>query len=217
MSWNSDINEIEKLSGEKRRRLPLIDFNSPVILSLFFLSLLLVIINIIFSGVISRFLGCYFTSWADPFMYVRMFTHVLAHADMAHFTGNYLLLLVVGPMLEEKYGSSSLVRMFVITAGITGLVNIIFFRNIALIGASGLVFMAILLASFTNIKNGRLPVTVLLVGILYIGNEIVRGIFTSDNISQLSHIIGGICGAAFGFEAHVLKARKRQKDGVSDK
>lgn len=214
MSWKRDVNKIESLSGSSaKKRLALIDFNSPVILSLFFVSLLLVIINSITGGAVNWFLGCRFTRWTDPLMYVRLFTHVLAHGDLAHFAGNYLLLLVVGPMLEEKYGSRGLIGMFAITAGVTGLINIIFFRHIMLFGASGLVFMAILLASFTNIKNGKLPVTVLLVGILYIGREVVNGLSeivgVSDGISQMGHIVGGLCGAVFGFEAHILKTRNK--------
>lgn len=83
-------------------------------------------------------------------MYLRMFTHVIAHQDLAHFTGNFLLILAVGPIIEEKYGSKTLLTMICITAVITGLVNVIFFRNIMLTGVSGLVFMLILLASFTK-------------------------------------------------------------------
>ena len=32
----------------------------------------------------------------------------------------------------------------------------------------------------------------------YIGDEVVTGLFTQDNISQLTHIVGGICGGVFG-------------------
>ena len=195
----------------KKKLLPAIDFNSPVILSLFFISLLLLILNnFLPRNTIHSLFACYFTGWLDPFLYPRLFTHVLAHQNLAHFTGNYLLMLAIGPLLEEKYGSGSLIRMMVITAGITGLIHIVFFRNVALVGASGLVFMTILLASFTNIREGRLPMTVLLVGFLYIGNEVIRGLLSTDNISQLSHIIGGICGAGFGFEYQGIQYRRKR-------
>jgi len=191
----------------KKKLLPLVDFNAPVILSLFFVSLLILALNNYSNSMVNRLLACYYSRWSDGIMYLRLFTHVLAHQNLSHFAGNYLLILVIGPMLEEKYGGANLIMMMVITAGITGLTHVIFFRNIALIGASGLVFMMILLASFTNTREGRLPITVLLVGFLYIGNEVIRGLLTSDNISQLSHIIGGVCGAGFGFKIHKIKAR----------
>ena len=191
------------------KRLPLVDFNAPVILGLFLISSLLLFIKGFAGSKVNALLACYFSGWSDPFMYPRLFTHVLVHQNLSHLANNYLLMLVVGPMLEEKYGSANLMKMMVITAGITGLIHIAFFRNIVLIGASGLVFMAILLASFTNIREGRLPLTVLLVGFLYIGNEIIRGALSTDNISQLTHIIGGICGAAFGFSYRRNASRRR--------
>ncbi len=37
------------------------------------------------------------------------------------------------------------------------------------------------------------------VAALFLGQQVVQGIFMSDNISNLSHIIGGLVGAASGF------------------
>ena len=94
---------------------------------------------------------------------------------MAHYVGNFMMMLAIGPMVEEKYGSRNLILFIVITALITGLVYVFFFPGKAVIGASGIVFMLILLASFTNIRQGRLPLTVPLVALLYIGNEVMLG------------------------------------------
>ena len=192
----------------KKKRFPLIDINSPVILGLFFAAIICYILNTMASGRVNRFLASYRSSWSDAFMYLRLFTHVLAHRNLAHFTGNFLLILAVGPLVEEKYGSGKLAVMIAVTAAATGLVNVLFFPRVMLIGASGLVFMLILLASFTNIREGRLPMTVLLVGLLYIGNEVVAGLLNTDSISQLSHIIGGLCGAGFGFIYHGGRIRR---------
>ena len=199
---------------QMKKRFPLVDMNAPVILSLFFAALFVLLLNRMMAGRVNMVLGSYRSAWLDPFMYLRLFTHVLAHANLAHFSGNFLLILAVGPLVEEKYGSKKLALMLSLTAAITGLVNVLFFHNVMLIGASGLVFMLILLASFTNIRNGRLPLTVLLVGLLYIGNEAVSGILSTvsmsnSRISYLSHIVGGLCGAGFGFFYHGGKMRRR--------
>ena len=182
-----------------------IDFNSPVILGLTALSLILLIIDEVSGGKAARFLSAYRTSAADPMQYLRLFTHVLAHSGLSHFIGNFMMILAIGPMVEEKYGSRRLLLVTIATALITGLVNVLFFPGSAVLGASGIVFMLILLASFTNIQQGRLPITVPLVAILYIGNEILRGLFNADNISQMSHIVGGICGSVFGIVFHSKK------------
>ncbi len=182
------------------------DFNSPVILGMTCVSFLLLLLDGPLGGVVGQFLAIGFTSWGDPMMYLRMFTHILVHVNLAHFVSNYMLILVIGPIVEEKYGKSHLATMIAVTALMTGLCNVIFFRNVLLLGASGIVFMLILLASFVNIKQGHIPVTVLLVAVLYIGNEIVRCATSIDNVSQVGHILGGLCGAAFGFIWHRQKA-----------
>lgn len=176
-----------------------IDLNAPVILSLTGISLLLLLLRQIFGAGFGNFFAVYFSAWSDPLMYVRLLTHTLMHADWAHYTGNFMLLLAIGPMVEEKYGSRSTVVMIVVTSLVTGLIQVLFFRNVMLMGASGIVFMLILVASFVNIKEGKFPLTVVLVALFFIGNEVITAVTQQDQISQLSHILGGICGALFGY------------------
>lgn len=99
----------------------------------------------------------YHSSLKSPLTYFRFFTHVFGHADWEHFIGNASYLLLLGPVLEEKYSSGKLWKVMVITAFVTGLVNYIFFPNTALCGASGIVFAFILLISFTDFKEGEIP------------------------------------------------------------
>lgn len=179
-----------------------LDFNSPVILGFALICLVELLINYATGGMFSSFLAVVRYSWADILLYPRLFTHVIAHESFSHFAGNFMMILVIGPLLEEKYGSKTMLRLILATALLTGLFNAVFFPGIGVLGASGIVFMLILLASFANIHRGRFPVTALLVGALYIGNEIVDGIWGNDNISQISHIVGGLCGAGFGIYLH---------------
>lgn len=177
-----------------------IQYNSPVILTFALISLVALGLNYLTHGATNKLLfSVYRSSPLNPLTYLRMFTHVLGHANLSHYVSNFMLILMVGPMLEEKYGSSKMIFMILFTALITGLINIAFFGNVALLGASGIAFMFILLSSFVNIEKGRIPLTFILIAILYIGNEIITGVFTSDNISQLAHIIGGVCGCIFGW------------------
>ena len=87
--------------------------------------------------------------------------------------------------------------MIIFTAIFTGVLNILFFDT-GLLGACGIVFMLILLSSITNYRNGDIPITFLLVVALYLGKEVMSA-FETDQISQFGHIIGGVCGAVFGF------------------
>lgn len=183
-----------------------ISFNSPVILGFSFICLIALLLDIITKGASNRTLFMvYRSSLANPLTYLRMFTHVFGHADWSHFINNITLLLVVGPLLEEKYGSSDIILIITSTAFITGLVHFIFFPHIALLGASGVVFAMILLSSFTCINTGEIPLTFILVAILYIGGQVYDGIFVHDNVSNLTHIIGGIVGAGFGYLTNIKK------------
>jgi membrane associated rhomboid family serine protease len=177
-----------------------IEYNSPVVLTFAALSLLSLALGAVTGGVVTNRLFCVYRAPLDDFLtYFRFFSHVLGHSDYRHFIGNMLLLLVLGPQLEERFGSRVLFAMIASTALVSGLINFIFFPNQALLGASGIVFMMIVLSSFTGYKKGALPLTMILVFVLYIGGEIVRGVLESDNISQLTHIVGGICGGFFGY------------------
>jgi membrane associated rhomboid family serine protease len=129
--------------------------------------------------------------------YVRLFTHVIGHADWNHLLSNLAFLLLLGPILEQAYGSLILLLMMGVTAFVTGLLNVILFRS-GLMGASGIVFMMILLASFTNIEAGEIPITFILILVLYLGREVVNS-FTNNNVSEFAHLIGGLCGSLFGF------------------
>lgn len=102
-------------------------------------------------------------------------------------------------MLEEKYGSSNILFVIFTTAIVTGVVNFIIFPRVQLLGASGVVFAFILLSSFTSIREGTIPVTFILVAIIYIGGQIYDGIFVRDNVSNLTHIIGGAVGSGLGY------------------
>jgi len=184
-----------------------IDMNAPVILSLTGLSLFMLVLSTITDGALTTLLAAFRTSPRDPMQYLRLFSHVIVHADIAHYAGNFMMILAIGPMVEEKYGSNRLCLITVLTAAVTGLVNVIFFPGTAVVGASGIVFMLILMASFSNIRQSKLPITVPLVAILYIGNEIVLGLFTVSNISRISHIVGGLCGACYGVVVHLRKLR----------
>lgn len=184
-----------------------IKYNSPVILSFTFFSFVVLILGYLTAGISTQLLFCvYKSSLLDPLFYIRLLTHVLGHVDWQHFLNNFMLILLVGPMLEEKYGSKKLLGMIVFTAFITGLMNIIFFDT-ALLGASGIAFMMILLSSFVNMKQGGIPLTFILVAAAYIGNEMINGIISQDNISQLTHIVGGICGCGLGFILNQKKSK----------
>lgn len=140
----------------------------------------------------------YHSPMTSPMTYVRLFTHVLGHSGWEHFIGNMTYILLLGPLLEEKYGSTRILEVIAVTAFVTGVINYVFFWDIALCGASGVVFAFILLSSFTTFREGEIPLTVILVAIVFLGEQIYEGIVYDDNVSNMAHIIGGIVGGIIG-------------------
>lgn len=178
-----------------------ITFNSPVVLGFIFLSLAVLILGFVTLGKSNELLFMtYHSALSNPLTYVRFFTHVLGHSSWEHYIGNAAYILLLGPLLEEKYGSKKLLQVIIITAVVTGLVNYILFPNVALCGASGVVFAFILLTSFTSFKNGEIPLTFILVAVIFLGQQVYEGVFIQDNISNLSHVLGGIIGSIVGFK-----------------
>lgn len=104
-----------------------ITFNSPVILSFVAICFAATLAGVLTQGRITELLFMtYHSSLRNPLTYLRLITHVFGHSGWEHFLGNAMYLLILGPMLEEKYGSKTLLEVIGITALATGLINYIF-------------------------------------------------------------------------------------------
>lgn len=177
-------------------------FNSPVVLTFSAISFLLVLLQ---HFGMSHYTNTFFTvpgnalafDFYNPIAYFRLVSHSMGHANWDHLIANLTLILLLGPMLEEKYGSQSLLIMMLITALTTGLLNMMLFPT-GLLGASGIAFTFILLSSFANMRSGGIPLSFLIVACFFLGKEVLHA--TQNNqISEFAHLCGGILGAVFGF------------------
>ncbi len=176
-----------------------IQYNSPVILTYTLICIAVLIINNYIGLPVTKYMFTVYPpfNFLNPIDYIRLVSHIIGHVNWAHLLSNFSMILLIGPLLEEKYGSRKLLEMILITAFITGVLNSLLFST-GLLGASGVVFMLILLGSFSNIKAGHIPLTFIIVALLFLGSEIIKG-FSSDNISQFAHLIGGGVGAVYGY------------------
>jgi len=177
-----------------------ITYNSPVILTYALIATTIMFIDDFILG--QGFTHTFFSvspqsNFTNPIAFLTLVTHTIGHANWPHLVGNFTFILLLGPLIEEKYGSHLLLIMMFITAFVTGILNVTLFST-GLLGASGIVFMLILLSSMTNFKSGTIPLTFILIVTLFIGKEVITSL-QADNISQFAHIIGGIFGAVFGF------------------
>lgn len=192
-----------------------IRYNAPVVLTFSLICLVVFILNYVFGGNLetnrSGLIGEYFVlngnwQWSDWRNYIRLFSYTMGHANQGHLVGNMSIFLLIAPIMEEKYGSRNILIMMLLATLITAVFQIILFQT-SLLGASGLVFMFIVLVSFADVKKGTIPLTFILVVLFFIGKEVMTSM-NQDNVSQYAHIAGGILGGIFGFVATDAKQKE---------
>ena len=178
----------------KKRKIYL---NAPITLGFSLICIIALLLNMVSSGKTNvLFFSTYGSSLLSPMTYIRLLGHIFGHANVDHLVSNLLYILLLGPMLEEKYGKR-LIIVILSTAAVTGIVHNLLSPNTMMLGASGVVFAFIILASITGNEEG-IPVTLIIVALLWIGSEIYTGITTADSVSQLTHIVGGLTGGIIG-------------------
>ncbi|HIT24378.1 MAG TPA: rhomboid family intramembrane serine protease [Candidatus Faecimonas intestinavium] len=176
------------------------DYNSPVILTYFFICLIILLIDKLCKG---KFSATFFTTYKNdsllnPLTYFKLISHSLGHTDWDHLYSNFIKILLIGPLIEEKYGSINLLIAMIITSLIIGIINKLFGKG-GILGASGVAYMLILLSSFVNMENGKIPITLTLIILFFVVDEVIK-LFRrkKDGVSHLGHITGAICGVVFG-------------------
>lgn len=164
------------------------EYNAVVTLTMFFISLGVLLLDKITKGKSTRkVFSTERASLLNPLTYIRFFTHILGHADWEHFSNNYLKILLLGPLIEEKYGSVNYLIMILITAFVVAVANYIK-GHVWLKGASCISFMLTVLSAFVNITERKIPITLILIILFYIIDEIKK-LKKDDNIAHDSHII----------------------------
>ena len=182
-----------------------IRYNSPVVLTFSLICIAVFVLDLIFSigsngetGPITQkffMLRGYF-DYTNPLDYLRLLSYTMGHSNQAHIMGNMSIFLLIAPIMEEKYGSRNVLIMMFSTALVTAFFQLLLF-NSGLLGASGIVFMFIVLMSFADARKGTIPLTFILVVLFYVGTEILHSL-QNNQVSEYAHIAGGVMGAIFG-------------------
>lgn len=174
-----------------------ITFNSPFILTFGIIATCILAISLSMQSSINLFVLHGNFSASNFSDYVGLLLYPINHASMQHLVSNFAIILLLGPILEKQYGWQRLLGLSIITTLVIGIVHILI-SDSDLIGASGIVFMFIVLASLANSAGKEIPLTFILVVVLFLGQEIV-GSFKDDNVSQMAHICGGIMAIIYRY------------------
>lgn len=171
------------------------EYNSPVVLTFSIISVLIFVLDAVLPINLIATLFSYSGSFSIIGI-IQLFLWPLGHGSLEHLIGNLTFLLLIGPMIEKKYGSSTVLILMLVSAVVIGLVQSLIFHS-GILGASGIVFMMIVLTSFTSDKKDKIPLTFVAIAIIFLGKELVNGLFVDNNISELSHLLGAGIGVVY--------------------
>jgi len=136
-----------------------VDIDAPFTLSFAFLCLVVQILHSIFGRafVINYFsiMPFKYFVWTNIGHYIRVFSQVVGHSGWEHLTGNMINLLLVGPSCEREFGFKNLTKLVGYVCIASSVAHMLFASNTSVqLGASGVVFMLILLNSLLQLKTG---------------------------------------------------------------
>jgi membrane associated rhomboid family serine protease len=190
-----------------------IDIDAPF--SLIF-SLLCLIVHLLSSIFGSSFTTSYFGipslsifNFLSPFSYFRMISQIFGHSNWQHLSGNLVYILLVGPNCEREYGCYKICIIVFLTAISSSLSHLFFGpRDSIQLGASGVVFMFILLNSLIETKTHHIPLTFICQVGIWCSKEFISNFWSQEGgISHLAHLTGALVGTLSGYYFQQQKER----------
>lgn len=200
-------------------------FDSPVTISFSLLSVLLFVLNCLaFKGTLDvKILTSPTTSAGPiPFMatqissYLRLFLYAFGSQNFVGLLSNLLFLLMLGPVMEERYGSLVIGIMMAVSVLFSGVLNTCFCET-SLQGCMPIIFMMIFLNSFMSFSKKKIPVSFLVIFVFYIAREVFGKTF-SEIVGLIICITGGLCGSLFAFlTSPKVRAEKKSAKSENDR
>jgi membrane associated rhomboid family serine protease len=192
-----------------------IDIDAPFSLTFSFLCVIVHLLSSVFG---SSFATLYFGipslsifNFLSPLSYFRMISQIFGHSSWQHLSGNLVNILLVGPSCEREYGCYNIFVIVLLTAVSSSLSHIFFGpRNSIQLGASGVVFMFILLSSLIETKSHRIPLTFICQVGIWCSHELISNFMSQEGgggISHLAHLTGALVGAFAGYYFQQQKER----------
>lgn len=145
----------------------------------------------------------------DPLVILRTIIYIFGETDKVYLFTNLLFIILIGPVMEERYGSVIIGIMFFVAAFVTGSMSACFCK-VAYRGCSSVVFMLLLLNAMMFFTKKTISATSITMVVLFICREFF---IANPNgvVGTLIILAGGLAGSLFAFIASP-KARKTRKE-----
>ena len=148
-------------------------------------------------------------AFSDFTSILRLFLHVLGGRDIPFLICNLIFILLLGPQMEERYGSVIIGIMIFVAALFSGVLNACFCK-VPVSGSEPVVFMLILLCAMMHLSRSKVSASALAVIILFAVMLVLRK-NPNGTAGVLITLAGGLCGSLFAFLTSP-KARKAKKN-----
>ena len=194
------------------------EYDSPVMLTFAFLTLIIFILDTFaFKGKLKDTWlftptaagGAFPFSFSDFPSILRLFIHVFGYDEASVLICNLIFILLLGPAMEERYGSVIIGIMIFVSALFSGVLNACFCQN-AVCGAEPVVFMLILLWTMMQLSRSKISASAIAVIALFVTMLVFRK-NPNGLVGLIVTIAGGLCGSLFAFLTSP-KARKAKKN-----
>ena len=137
--------------------------------------------------------------------YVKLVIYPFGGENSTSFFLNIGFILLLGPVLEERYGSIMLALMIFITSLVGGVLTACV-STFGISGCGGIVFMMIILSVLSVFIKKQLPVSWIFIFALYLAFSLFSGkkisgfmLFMQNNVPVFIQLASGFCGGFFGF------------------
>lgn len=156
---------------------------------------------------------------SQPLSYLRLFLYVFGFSSPQLLVTDLIFIMLLGPAIEERYGSVVIAIMMAVSALFSGVLNACFCKT-SLRGASCIIFMLIFLNSFMSLSKKKIPLSFIFVVVLYVIREVFEktagGVGGAGGaVAILICIAGGLCGSLFAFLTSP-KARAEKKSSAKN-
>ncbi len=150
---------------------------------------------------------------SSPLSYLRLFFYVFGASSGNMMITNLIFILLLGPAMEERYGSVVIGIMIIVSAVFAGVLNACFCQKM-LQGPISIVFMMVFLNAFMSFSKKKVPLCFVIILILFVCREIFEQ-NANGIIGLISSLAGGLCGSLFAFLASpkARAVKKQEKSG----
>ncbi len=147
---------------------------------------------------------------SQPISYLRLLLYIFGAGEGAVLITNLILIMLLGPAMEERYGSVIIGIMIFVSALFSGVLNACFCSE-SLVGAVPVVSMMIFLNAFMSFSKKKFPLSFAAVMILFVMLEVFSG---AGAIRIIICIAGGLCGSLFAFLTSPKTRSEKKRGGL---